>query len=121
MASYDSTVETRLAQVQYFVECTVLTRVEREYVKKWFAVVSLFDHHQCKVWYGYPTEVWSTVSFDNYCIIPLSNIKCQVVYTKGLVNFVHCNWPGVSLHCITIALMYNIIFYLVHLICKSYR
>ena len=86
-ASYDSTLETGLAQVQFFLECTVVTRVEREYVKKWFAIVSLFDHHLCKVWYGYPTEVWSTVSFDNYCIIPLSNIKCRVVYTKALVNF----------------------------------
>ena len=87
LGSYDSTLEPDYHRYNFFLECTVVTRVEREYYKKWFAVVSLFDHPLFKVWYGYPTKVWSTVSFDNYGIIPLSNIKCRVVYTKALVNF----------------------------------
>ena len=49
LASYGAILESRLAQVHYFVECTAVTKMEQEYFKRWFAVVSWLDYHQCKV------------------------------------------------------------------------
>ena len=47
-----------------------------------------FEPHQCKVWFGYPTEVWSTISFENQ-FISLQNIDCHVVHIKTSFKFGH--------------------------------
>ena len=78
--------EYRLAKILFFAECIAISDNGAR-VEMWVAAVSWFDVHQCKVWFGFPTQVWSTSSFQELCFLPLQNIKCPVVYTKATVNF----------------------------------
>ena len=62
-----------------------------------------------KVWCRYPTELWSTVSFDNYYIILLYNIKWLVVYQcKVWCRYPTELWSTVSFDNYYIILLYNI-------------
>ena len=75
--------------------------------QKWFVVVSLFDHHQSKYGIGIQQKYGVLFLLITIALYHSPNIKCQVVYTKAIVNFGHV---GLSLHCITIALMYMILY-----------
>ena len=52
----------------------------------WVAAVKWFFEHQYKVWFGHPTQVWSSACYPGF-FIPISNIKSRVVYSHHLVNF----------------------------------
>ena len=54
-----------LSKENFLGECIIGTCLDKQNCKKWVAAVSWFEPHQCKVWFGYPTEVWSTISFEN--------------------------------------------------------
>ena len=49
--------------------------------------MSWFMPHQCLVWFGKPTQVWSTVTFPGYSFVPVSHIKSHVLYTQAEVDF----------------------------------
>ena len=51
----------------------------------WVAAVSIYMAHNCKVWFGKPTQVWTTVTYPGYSFIPLTNIISRVFTTT--VNF----------------------------------
>ena len=53
----------------------------------WLASVSFYCEHQCRVWYGSQVEVWSTVNTQDIHFIPVSSIKCCVVYSQQEVDF----------------------------------
>ena len=55
----------------------------------WFAAVSYYFEHQCRVWFGYPCEVWPTALFPNVCYVPLSYITCRVAFCQLDVDFGH--------------------------------
>ena len=78
--------DVNLAIIHSFVESTVVIGMDDKFTR-WFAIVSWFEPHQCRVWFGYPVEVWCTVSFNEYNLIPLSNIKYRVVCTKANYKF----------------------------------
>ena len=86
LALHENSGEQRLAKILFFAECIVIAD-NGERVAVWVAAVSWFDTHQCKLWFGFPTQVWSTSSFQQMCYLPLQHIKCPVVYTKATVNF----------------------------------
>ena len=77
--------EYRLAKILYFAECIFSVENGRNGTK-WVAFVSWFEPHQCKVWFGFPTQVWCTTSIQMSFIL-LQHIKCHVAYTKATVNF----------------------------------
>ena len=77
----------QLAMIHAFIQCIVVKRENLEKLKKWFAIASFFEPHQCHVWFGYPTEVWNAVSFQEKVYVPIVNIKCRVVCTKTIYTF----------------------------------
>ena len=77
----------RLAEIQYFVSCIVVSADKKEKQIVWVAIVKWLMEHQCKVWFGYPTQVWSsTYSLGKYFIL-ISDIKSRIVYSHHIVNF----------------------------------
>lgn len=50
----------------------------------WFAAVSIFQHHNCKVWFGKPVQV---CTFSDILFIPISHIKSRVAYASTTINF----------------------------------
>ena len=83
-----SSSDNQLAEI-FFFACAVAV-VKSDSTKKhymWFAAVSWFMEHQCKFWFGSPTQVWSSTPYPGYCFIPVSDIKSRVIYSKYVVNF----------------------------------
>ena len=81
----------KLAKVLYFAQCSC-TYKDSSSVKEitsthWFAKVIFFLEHQCRVWFGYPTEVWTKMEATSSYFIPLSHIKSRVPYVDSKVNF----------------------------------
>ena len=52
----------------------------------WFAAVSFFEKHHCKVWFGTPTQVWSR-SISDTVFIPVSHIKSRTAHVFTNVYF----------------------------------
>ena len=82
----------QLALIHHFLEVDILHTCDEPYSEnsacsKWFASVSYYCEHQCRVWYGSSVEVWSTVTSQDIHFIPISWIKCHVAYSKQNVNF----------------------------------
>ena len=53
----------------------------------WIACVRFYDVHNCRVWFGGPTEVWCKSSTTGRHYILLSSIECRVAYSEATVNF----------------------------------
>ena len=78
--------QDRLAEIQYFARCTIKDGdLETSHV--WLAAVCFFPVHQCKVWYGSPTEVWGGITDTDVHYIPLTEIENRVTFTKCSTNF----------------------------------
>lgn len=76
-----------LCEIQYFAECR-LTQPSGESQSFWVAAIQIFMAHPCKMWYGDPVQVWSTVpnSIDIQ-YVPVSSIASRVVFSKTKVDF----------------------------------
>ena len=74
-----------LAEVLFFVRCTVFTNEEHSY--KWVAAVAWFIEHPCKVWFGSPCQVWSSATWPGFSFVSVQDIVSRVVHTKSTVNF----------------------------------
>lgn len=78
----------RLAEIQYFVECVAVPDKEKaKPINQCFACVSWFMEHPCKLWYGNPVQVWTTVTSPGLFLIPVVSIMSRVVYTKCTRDF----------------------------------
>ena len=77
---------TQLAEIQYFLKCDV--KIEGNFIQSfWFVALSFYYPHECRVWFGNPTEVWSAVASPDYYFLPLSYIQSRVAYSKQKINF----------------------------------
>lgn len=83
LSASDST--THLSEIQYFFWCDVL--VNETVDTLCFVAVAFFNSHPCKVWYGYPTQVWSCVTKPDITYLPISHIESRVAYSKQKVHF----------------------------------
>ena len=84
--SVDSIPKSQLAEIHYFAKCVLhLPDCNTETV--WVAAISFFMEHPCHVWFGFPAEVWSTVTETDIHFIPVSSIKSRVFYTENSFNF----------------------------------
>ena len=83
------TLGLKLPGIRYFVRCACIVKASsrQETVTIWFAAVSFFDEHSCKVWFGHPIEVWMRVMSPDMKFIPLTHLHRQVAYTSAHVNF----------------------------------
>ena len=79
----------RLAEVRLFVQCNV----ENDSGEKssWMAAISWYIPHHCSVWFGKPTQMWTTTQYSGYCFIPVSYIKSRVVYTLPQYSVCYCS------------------------------
>lgn len=71
----DSSNNTRLAEIKYFCK------------RKVEVCVRFFTVHECKVWFGKPVEVWSQCCEPGTWFLPVTAIKCRVVYADLNINF----------------------------------
>ena len=75
----------KLAEIQYFTKCTVKCGNSSKYI--WLAAVCLFPDHQCKVWYGSPTEVYGGLPDTDIHFLPVNEIQNRVTFTRKSENF----------------------------------
>lgn len=75
----------KLAEIQYFARCAVSYHTKTSYI--WLAAVCFYPEHQCKVWYGRPTEVWGGVADVDIHFLPVTVIQNRVAFAKCQVNF----------------------------------
>lgn len=85
MPPYSSTQNYKLALIHHFLKVDIIFRESPRSI--WFVAVNYFFEHQCRVWFGLPVEVWSTVTSQDITYIPLTCIKSRVAYSKQDVNF----------------------------------
>ena len=78
---------THLAQIQYFMEINYFVVGQQSCSKLCVAAVEYFVEHPCKVWFGYPMEVWCRGTHCGIIFIPVKMIKSRVVYMVSAVNF----------------------------------
>ena len=79
----------QLARVHYFAKCSYVVKSPNNCSthSSWFALVSFFQMHQCHVWYGHPTQVWTRVtSMDSY-YLPVSHLQSKVAYCSASIHF----------------------------------
>lgn len=76
-----------LAEILYFASCVAISNDKQHTRTIWVAAVKWFMEHQCKVWFGCPTQIWSSACYPGYVFIPISDIKSRVVYSHHTVNF----------------------------------
>ncbi len=78
--------QTHLAEIENFAKLDV--KIEsNSTISIWTASVKYYFEHDCKKWFGGPTQVWSkTKSPDTYYIC-LSSIKSKVAYCETEVDF----------------------------------
>ena len=88
LSSSSAAHSSHLAEILFFVCAVAVSKIDSSSTcSLWFAAVSWFMEHQCKVWFGHPTQVWSTATYPGYCYIPVSDLKSGVIYSKAVVNF----------------------------------
>ena len=92
LAKHADSDEIGLASIAFFAECTCVS-IDEQRTMMWVAAVSWYCPHPAKIWFGQPTQVWSSQTQPGYSFIPIPNIRSRVVYTKATVNFgrIGCN------------------------------
>ena len=85
-------VRDTLYEMDSFVQVTIMvTEAASENViteKHWLVRCFPYTCHQCKPWFGYPTQVWSTYLNTDVCThFLLSQIDSRVVFVISKVKF----------------------------------
>ena len=86
----DDKSKVELAEILYFVKCTAsLSNSASDYSVSslWFASIQTYLEHPCKVWFGNPVQVWTTVGSPETHLIPVTSITSRLVYTKCRIDF----------------------------------
>lgn len=78
-----------LAEIDHFAKLDVKNdSVSNESVQSlWTACLQFHFEHDCKKWFGGPTEVWSKAKSCDVYYIPLTFIKSRVAICETEVNF----------------------------------
>ena len=81
----------QLHEIICFVQCSVLvsdpTADESTTHRHWLVRCSPYISHDCKPWYGFPTQVWASVLEDDFDYYTPQQITSRVVYVEIKVNF----------------------------------
>lgn len=76
-----------LAKIEHFVKLNVKDNSKNSSYSIWMACVRFYYEHECKVWFGGPTQVWSKTTSPDTFYIDLSHIKSRVAYCESVVDF----------------------------------
>ena len=87
MVKHTNSEEVSLASKVLFTECTCnYVEVNTRQSTLWVAAVSWYYSHPAKVWFGKPTQVWSSSAKLGYSFIPIPIIKSRVVFAKATID-----------------------------------
>lgn len=78
--------QLHLAKIEYFAKLNILDSGTDD-TSMWIACVTFFYEHDCKVWFGGPTQVWSRSTTPDSYFIMLQSIKSRVAYCETTVDF----------------------------------
>ena len=78
--------EPHLAKIEYFAKVAVLPE-SGSVCSIWIACVCFHHYHQCKVWFGGPTQVWATSLETDTYFVPLHSIISHVALCCTEVDF----------------------------------
>ncbi|SMN02307.1 hypothetical protein SPONN_807 [uncultured Candidatus Thioglobus sp.] len=73
-------VGEKLFEINHFLQCTVIADCTLVHCSPYIS-------HQCKPWFGYPTQVWSPVLETDFDYFMLNQINSRVVFVQSNVNF----------------------------------
>ena len=71
----------QIANIDMFLKCSYVVEGKATTSTIWLAH---FLEHPCRVWYGYPTEVWSKFESSESVFI---HVHSRVAYVSANVNF----------------------------------
>lgn len=76
-----------LSEIHYFAECTAKNGSSVSTV--WIVAIQTYMEHPYKPWFGSPVQVWTItpITPTSISFVPISAIKCRVVYSKSKVDF----------------------------------
>ena len=77
--------QIHLAEILHFAKLDIKTVNSTTSV--WTACVQFYDEHNCKKWFGGPTEVWARSKSADIYHISLSSIKSKVAFCEKTVDF----------------------------------
>ena len=64
---------------------TMETQSYREHNQVGRSIVKWYEPHQCKLGFGYPTQVWNVTQEPGYSMIPLLDINSRLIHTRRIV------------------------------------
>ena len=79
--------QLHFARIEHFAKLDISPDGDSKVTSVWAAGVSFYDEHNCKVWFGGPTQVWARSVSPDFYYIRLQSIKCQVAYCEATVDF----------------------------------
>lgn len=80
--------QVKLTEIDHYAKCSLKDPAGANVAFVWLAAGSFFfDDHQCKVWYGYPIEVWGGVSKSDIKYVLVSSTHRRVAFCKASVSF----------------------------------
>ncbi len=75
-----------LTQINYFLKCNAKLQTSGCF-STWFACITTYLEHPCRVWFGHPLQVWTAVPSPQVRLIPICKITSRLVYTKCRRDF----------------------------------
>lgn len=78
--------QIHLAEIQHFAKLDIKI-VNSSTISVWTASVRFYFEHNCKKWFGGPTQVWSKSKSPDIYYICLSSIKSKVALCETEVDF----------------------------------
>ena len=83
----DHNTEPQLAEIECFFDCVVKSTTGPQLATITFVHGYWLLEHPCKLWFGNPVQVWTTVTSPSPFLIPVRCIKSRVVYIKCKETF----------------------------------
>ena len=79
-----------LYEIDSFIQVTVMVTSDSDSIateKQWLVRCFMYSDHQCKPWFGYPTQVWSATLNRGFHYFLLTQIDGRAVVVESKVNF----------------------------------
>ena len=76
---------SHLARIEHFAKVDL--KLSDGSMSIWTACVSFYYEHNCRVWFGGPTQVWAKSTSPDLYYIQLSSIGSRVAYCETCVDF----------------------------------
>lgn len=79
--------QIHLARIEHYAKLDIKDCKSDTKSSVWVACVSFYYEHDCKVWFGDPTQVWARSTSPDCYYVRLPSIKSRVAYCETVVDF----------------------------------